>query len=75
MSDVRWYWILALALTFCVAIVLALRFRERRWPRPLAMSAVGAILSMVLFDDDVATRAILLTGLVLTIVTATAERK
>lgn len=75
MSDVRWYWILALGLTSCVAIVLALRFPARRWPRPLAVSAVGAILSMMFFDDDGTTRAILLTGLVLTIGTAASERK
>lgn len=75
MSVVAPYWLLALALIACVSIVLIIRFPSRRWPRPLAVSAAGAILSAMLFDDAGATRAILLTGLVLTVGTAAAERK
>lgn len=75
MNDVRWYWIIASGLIACLALFLALRFPARRWPRPLAMSAVGAIVATLLLDDDGATRAILLTGLVLTIATAATERK
>jgi uncharacterized membrane protein YjjB (DUF3815 family) len=75
MTDVLLYWGFALALIACIAIVLIVRYPARRWPRPLAVSAAGAILSMTVSGDAGATRAILMAGLVLTVCTAAAERK
>lgn len=78
MNEIRWDWLAALALTGIVALCLILRFRNKHWLRPIAVTAAGAIFSLVwegTSGDRSALGPILLTGFILTIMTASAGRK
>jgi len=72
--DDHSYWVLSLTLIGVVALYLMFRFRGQRWPRVMAVTAAGAMLSMFVGDGS-ATSPILLTGLILTIGSASSARK
>ncbi|WP_379677235.1 hypothetical protein [Massilia consociata] len=74
MMDARVYWVLLLALAGVVALCLAVRFRDQRWPRVIAATAVGAIVSLYIGDAG-ATRSILLAGVILAVGSAAARRR
>ena len=64
----------ALGLFGIVALCLALRFRRQPWPRMLAVTAAGAILSILLGEPS-ARDPILLTGIILAIGSIGAKRE
>lgn len=74
MTDVLWHWVLPLALVGMGAVYLIFRLPGQRWPRPLAVTAGGAIVS-VSWGDTSALGPILITGVILTIGTAASARK
>lgn len=73
MANVAWHWVISLALVGIIALYLIFRLPTQRWPRAMAVAAAGAIVS--LFSGDAsAFWAILVTGSVLTICSAAAQR-
>jgi hypothetical protein len=66
MTDMLSYEVLALVLVGSLALYLIFRFPGQRWPRPLAVTAAGAILAIFLGEAG-AVPAILITGVVLTV--------
>lgn len=74
MANVAWYWIISLALMGVIALYLNFRLPSLRWPRTMAVTVVGAAVSLI-FDEAGALRSILLTGAILTICSAAAQRK
>jgi len=74
MANIDWYWIVSLALIGIIALYLIFRLRTKRWPRAMAVTAVGAIVSLF-FGDASALWPILLSGSVLTVCSAAAQRK
>lgn len=78
MHEVRWHWVVPLALIGIVAFCLIFSFRDQRWLRPLAVTAAGAILSLLwenVSGDTSALGPILLTGFILTITAVASGRK
>lgn len=67
-------WIGALGLLGIVALCLAFRFRQQRWPRVIAVTAVGAIASILLGEPG-AKGPILQTGLIMAIASAGTKRE
>jgi len=74
MQDVSWYWIASASLIGMTALYLAFRLSNQRWPRVMAATAAGVVVC-VYAGDVSALRAILLSGAILTICSATAQRK
>ena len=74
MTDELWVWGGALGLLGIVAACLAFHFRKQRWPRVIAVTAGGAILA-ILTREPGAVGPILLTGFILTICSAAANRQ
>lgn len=74
MADIAWYWLLSLALIGISALYLVFRFPSQRWPRAMAVTCAGAIVSLF-FGDASALWPILLTGGILTIGSAAAQNK
>jgi len=74
MQDVSWYWIASVGLIGMTALYLAFRLSNQRWPRVMAATAAGVVVC-VYAGDVSALRAILLSGAILTICSATAQRK
>ena len=74
MANIDWYWIVSLALIGIIALYLIFRLRTKRWPRAMAVIAAGAIVSLF-FGDASALWPILLSGSILTICSAAAQRK
>lgn len=74
MADINLYWVLSLALTGIIALYLIFRFPSQRWPRAIAVTAGGAIVSLF-FGETSALWPILLTGGILTVVSAAAQSK
>jgi len=74
MANVAWYWVISLALIGMIALYLIFRLPTRRWPRAMAVTAGGAIVSLF-FGNASALWPILLSGSVLTICSAAAQGK
>ena len=74
MANIDWYWVVSLALIGTIALYLIFRLPTQRWPRAMAVTAAGAIVSLF-FGDASALWPILLSGSVLTICSAAAQRK
>lgn len=74
MAEVAWDWVLSLAVIGIIALYLIFRLPGQRWPRPMAVTAGGAIVSLF-FGDASALWPILLTGGILTVCSAVAQRK
>lgn len=69
MTDNLWVWVGALGIVGIVALYLAFHFSKQRWPRALAVTVAGAIVSLLIGDAS-ATIPILLTGVILTVCSA-----
>jgi cytochrome bd-type quinol oxidase subunit 2 len=74
MTDLPWHWLLPLALMGIAALFLVIRFPGRRWPLPIAVTAAGAIVS-ILAGESSALFPILLTGVILAVCAAASGRK
>jgi hypothetical protein len=74
MTDELWIWVGVLGLLGIVAVCLAIHFRTQRWPRVIAVTAGGAIVS-ILVGEPGAVDSILLTGLILTVGSAAGNRQ
>jgi hypothetical protein len=78
MTEIRWHWVAPLALVAIVTLFLIFRFQNKHWLRPIAVTAAGAVFSLLwegISDDSSALGPILLTGFILTITTAAVGRK
>lgn len=69
MTENLWVWVGALGIVGIVALYLAFRFSKQRWPRALAVTVAGAIVSLLIGDAS-ATIPILLTGVILAVCSA-----
>ena len=74
MNDEAWAGIGALGLVGLLALYLAFHFPKQRWPRVIAVTAGGALVSILLGETS-AIGPILLTGLVLTMCSVAATSK
>lgn len=74
MENVAWYWVVSLALIGITALYLTFRLPTQRWPRAMAATTTGAIVSLF-FGDASALWPILLSGSVITVCSAAAQRK
>lgn len=74
MTDNFWGWIGVLGTLTIVALYLAFHFSKQRWPRVIAVTTGGAIVS-ILIGETSAVAPILITGVILAVGSAAAPRE